>query len=273
MHVKADTKLISALSLILAVAVSPISSAVFAEEEIDEIEIDEEEVKESKNAEKKQMKKELQQIRKQFNEELRQLREQFKDNPEELREHLKQLRDKYKDKVRPQINDLRPYTDVRPDVDREPDLKFYDNGIEGWTIIGGKAYQTKMSLEGEAFHVGNGVWRVHSTGEIDVAERTVTLEMSGVARSGHIMLYGTGTLGEGEETHDIRIQLRGNYAPVAGSENEFAITFTHAQIHNTSTGHRIPLALVGSVTVEKLGPESFEPEVADIPEIAKQILS
>ncbi len=87
------------------------------------------------------------------------------------------------------------------------------------------------------------------------------------------MLHGTGILVGSDDKADIRIQLRGHYAPVAGSENEFAIGFTHAQIHNKDTGHRIPLSLVGSVMVENVGPEPVEPEFSDIPQITPNVLS
>lgn len=281
-----DVKLFSTLALILAVAISPLSSTAFAED-VDKIEVDEEvkvdQVKiegEDKNADKKRIKEDLKKLREQLGEERKQLRDQYKNNPQEIREQMKQLKDAYKDKIRAYINDIRPHIVDRPydgdrsDVNGEPDISFYGSAT-GWAILGGKAYDATISLEGKASHISNGVWKVYSTGTIIVSGHEAVLDLNGFTRSGHIMLHGTGTLVGSDGEQDIRVQLRGNYAPIAESDNEFAIAFTNAVVHNIDTGHRIPLSLVGSIMVERLGPEpeSVESEVADMPELTAEILS
>ncbi len=283
MKSKIAVKLFTALALIMAVAISPAALAAFAEEEVDEvkikdIEVDGGESDKEKNTDKQQIKDEIRKLRDEIREERKQLRDQYKDNPDELRDQLKQLRDEYKNKIRPYINDLRPYItdrpidDDRPDVDRKADLKFRGK-TSGWAILGGQAFPSTIGLTGEAFHVGKGVWKIHSNGLITVSDHKAELVLKGTAKSGKIMLHGTGILVGSDDKADIRIQLRGHYAPVAGSENEFAIGFTHAQIHNKETGHRIPLSLVGSVMVENVGPEPVEPEFSDIPQITPNVLS
>ena len=282
MKSKIGAKLFTALALVMAIAISPAASAAFAEGDVDEVEIEDIEVDgvesdEQKNTDKQQIKDEIRKLRDEIREERKQLRDQYKDNPDELRDQLKQLRDEYKNKIRPYINDLRPYItdrpiDDRPDVDRKADLKFHGKA-SGWAILGGQAFPSTIGLTGEAFHVGKGVWKIHSNGLITVSNHKAELVLKGTAKSGKIMLHGTGTLVGSDDKADIRIQLRGHYAPVAGSENEFAIGFTHAQIHNKETGHRIPLSLVGSVMVENVGPEPVEPEFSDIPQITPNVLS
>ncbi len=282
MKSKIAAKLLTALALVMAIAISPAASAAFAEEEVDEVEIEDIEVDsvesdEQKNTDKQQIKDEIRKLRDEIRDEQKQLRDQYKDNPDELLDQLKQLRDEYKNKIRPYINDLRPYItdrpiDDRPDVDRKADLKFRGKA-SGWAILGGQAFPSTIGLTGEAFHVGKGVWKIHSNGLITVSNHKAELVLKGTAKSGKIMLHGTGTLVGSDDKADIRIQLRGHYAPVAGSENEFAIGFTHAQIHNKDTGHRIPLSLVGSVIVENVGPDPVGPEFSDIPQITPNVLS
>lgn len=265
-----DTKLFSVFALILVIVIAPISNDTFAQSE--GIDTTEDEQNES---DRKRIKDEVRTLTEQFKEERAQIRDQNNDR-DSARDQIEQLRDQYKDRIRSYITDVRPDITNIPHIDREPDLGFYNiDPITGWAVLGGQAFDTTMTdFKGEAIHMGKGVWKVSATAYIDISERHVKLDLNGFARSGHLMLHGTGTLGENDVDPDIRVVLRGHYAPVAGSENEFAIAFTNAQIHNTNTGHRIPMALVGSVIVENYGTESIQiaPEVADVPNI-DEILS
>lgn len=260
-----DVKLFSVLALILVIAIAPISNSVFAQ--TDDVDATEEELNES---DRKQIRDEVRALTEQFKEERAQIRDQNNDS-DATRDQIEQLRDQYKDRIRSYITDVRPDIANIPTIDREPDLEFFNNGpITGWAVLGGQAFGTEMTnFKGEAIHMGKGVWKVTTTSAtIDVSGHPVELTLNGFARSGHLMLHGTGSLVDDTEP-DIRVVLRGHYAPVAGSENEFAIAFTNAQVHNTNTGHRIPMALVGSVTVQSLGPESvpITPELSDVPNI------
>lgn len=265
-----DAKLFSVLALILALAIAPVSNGAFAQTE--DIDATDEKQNES---DRKRIKDEIRALTEQFKEERTQIRDQ-NDNRDSARDQIEQLRDQYKDRIRSYITDVRPDIANIPDIDREPDLKFYNNSdITGWAVLGSQAYGATMtSFEGTAIHMGKGVWKVSSTADIKVSERLVKLDLNGFARSGHMMLHGTGTLvtetlEESDNDPEIRVVLRGHYAPVAESDNEFAIAFTNAQVHNTNTGHRIPLALVGSVIVESLGtePVPIAPKVSDVPTI------
>lgn len=264
-----DTKFFSVLALILVVAIAPVSNSVFAQTDDNATDVQQNE------SDRKKIRDEVRALTEQFKEERAQIRDQS-DDRDLARDQIEQLRDQYKDRIRAYITDVRPDIADIPDIDRAPDLGFKNNGpITGWAVLGGKAYETTMTeFNGEAIHMGKGVWKVSATAFIQVSERLVKLDLNGFARSGHLMLHGSGILGETDTDPDIRVVLRGHYAPVADSENEFAIAFTNAQVHNTSTGHRIPMALVGSVLVEKYGPEPepLVPELSDVPSI-DEILS
>ncbi len=259
-----EAKVFSVLALILVIAIAPVSTAAFAQTDVDATD---EELNES---DRKQIKDQIRALTEQFKEERSQIRDQNNDR-DATRDQIEQLRDQYKDRIRSYITDVRPDIANIPEIDREPDLGFFiEENISGWTVIGGQAFGAAItSFEGEAYHMGKGVWKVTTTkATIEVSGRTVELDLNGFARSGHLMLHGTGSLNDDGEP-DIRVVLRGHYAPVAGSENEFAIAFTNAQVHNTNTGHRIPMALVGSVFVENYGTDSLPivPEITNAPTV------
>ncbi len=265
-----EAKVFSVLALILVIAIAPVSTAAFAQTDVDATD---EELNES---DRKQIKDQIRALTEQFKEERSQIRDQNNDR-DATRDQIEQLRDQYKDRIRSYITDVRPDIANIPDIDRDPDIEFFNNGpITGWAVLGGQAFETSMTdFRGEAIHMGKGVWKVSATAAIevttadtDVSTRTVDLVLNGFARSGHLMLHGTGSLNDDGEP-DIRVVLRGHYAPVAGSENEFAIAFTNAQVHNTNTGHRIPMALVGSVFVENYGTDSLPivPEITNAPTV------
>ena len=274
-----NTKLFSILALIFAVAISLTSTAVFADtEDIDDIEQVDTEDKKSK-------KDEIKNLINQLKDERKQLLEQFKDNPQDLGKNMKKLVDSYKDKIRPNFDnaiphneDSRPHpNDHKPDFavlfdGERPDVEFFGDAT-GWAILGGNAYDSTISLAGTAAHIANGVWKVHSTGKIMISEHEAVLDLNGFARSGKIMLQGTGTLIGSDGEQEIRVKLKGHFAPIAESEDEFAIAFTQAVVHNTDTDHRIPLSLVGQITVIPLELDPIEPDIPSNPEIIPEILS
>ena len=268
-----DVKLFSALALILAVAIAPISSTAFAqantvEDLVDEIE--EEVDDEQRTAERERIRELREKYSDQLKEERKMIRDQMKEQRDAYRDqiktHIDQLKEKRKalqDEFRPFISDISPRDYVGPvDPDREPDLIFKGESA-GWAVLGGKAYPSEMYLSGEAFHARHAMWKLTATGEITVEGHTAMLDLKGHARGNHVMLHGSGILSTTDEP-TIRIQLRGHYAPAANGE-EFAIAFTNAVVHNANNGHRIPLALVGSVIVEQVSDIEIVPEAA--PEI------
>lgn len=284
-----DVKLFSTLALILALAIAPVFSNAFAQSdnveesenmdeleevqdelqdnEVDEIEEDVEDEQQTDESERirelrekyrDQLKEEREAIRDQMKEERDAYRDQIKTHIDQLKEKRKALHDEF----RPFISDISPRDYAGPvDPDREPDLIFKGE-VAGWAILGGKAYPAEMHLSGEAFHAGHGMWQLTATGEITVEGHTAILDLKGHARENYVMLHGSGMLSTNDEP-TIRVQLRGHYAPTANGD-EFAIAFTNAVVHNTNNGHRIPLALVGSVVTESVSDTGIIPVVPEV---------
>ncbi len=181
------------------------------------------------------------------------------------KDKLKEKRDNVSDKVRDQIKKRVVKDGVRPDdVDRIADLTFTGQ-TDGWTILGGTAFKSTIALSGEAYHMKGENWKIKSVGDIKVADRTAKLDLTGHARGDKIMLHGTGTLNSGEA---IKLTLKGHFAPTS-DKNVFAIAFTHAGIHYTETGVRVPLMQVGSVTVTPTPVPTPVPEPIPAPTTAQ----
>ncbi|QLH06899.1 hypothetical protein [Nitrosopumilus ureiphilus] len=131
----------------------------------------------------------------------------------------------------------------------DKDIVQFRGGTDGWAIIGGQAYDSKIGMTGKAVHQGNGVWKVKSLADITVENRHATLELKGKAVDGKLRLHGTGTLDGGEP---FRIILRGNYAPIYDQPGDFVLDWSMAKIQNMENGLRIPLAQDGVIHVKPL---------------------
>lgn len=135
--------------------------------------------------------------------------------------------------------------------DRQAEVIF-DGKTSGWAIITGQAFPSSITLDGNAVHQNNGVWKVKSYAEISVGDRlNIQLELKGKAVDGKLRLHGTGTLDGGDT---FRIILRGHYAPVADSPDTFILDFSTAKIQNMEDGLRIPLFQHGPINVESVIP-------------------
>jgi len=249
MNANKDAKLLSALALILAIAIVPISTAAFAQGDtvtndesdvssVDEITVDTE-VNDTEDDSTT------------VDETTR--RDKIKDKMDELREKRAEKIDEFKDRVKDTYQD-RLRTDVRPDTmpydvapDREPDLTFSGNAA-GWTIIGSQAWKSSTTLNGEAWHIRGDIWKIHSKGTLTVADRTVDVELKGFAHGHRLILHGTGFIGE----DPIRVFIRGHYAPTV-DYGVFAIAFTQMGVQNQNTGAKFTMAQVGSVIVTPTG--------------------
>ncbi len=249
MNANKETKLLSTLALILAIAIAPMSTAAFAQEDSSanvesdvstsnevtiDIEVDDREDDSNTSDETR--------------------KDKIKEKMDELREKRAEKIEEFKDKVKDTYQD-RLRTDVRPDtrpydvaLDRVPDLTF-SGKASGWTMIGGHAWESSTSLpHGEAWHIRGDIWKVHSKGTLDVAGRSVDVELKGFANGHRLTLHGTGYIGE----DPIRVFIRGHYAPTV-VEGEFAIAFTQMGVQNQNTGAKFTMAQVGSVTVTQTG--------------------
>ena len=159
------------------------------------------------------------------------------------------------DKVSPVRTDALSAVSVEsPDTRAEVE---FDGITEGWAIISGVAYPASITLDGNAIHHGNGVWKVASDSTISVGERDVPLELKGKAVNGKLRLHGTGELDNGES---FRLILRGNYAPIYDQPGQFVVDWSFAKIQNMENGFRLPLFINGEITVTPVVPVTDEIE-------------
>ena len=244
MNAKQDAKFLSALALILVMALAPVSTAVFAQEDTTSDVSDATSVDESTTdsvgdeTQRDEFKAKMQ--------ELRDLR------AEKIQEFKDKLRDEYKDRLRTDVSpDVRPH-DLPPD--RQPDLTFTGDAA-GWTMIGKHAIKSSTILNGEAWHIRGDIWKVHAKGTLNVGERSVDVEFKGFANGHRLTLHGTGYVGE----DPIRVFIRGHYAPTV-DYGVFAIAFNQMGAQNQNTGAKFTMAQVGAVTVTPTGDDVKIPE-------------
>ncbi|MCV0401065.1 MAG: hypothetical protein K5777_03675 [Nitrosopumilus sp.] len=161
----------------------------------------------------------------------------YKDERKQLIDSLKEQRNDIKTQIK-EFRDSRPTDRNLPEV--EPTLGF--SGLtSGWAEIGGKAYPVTLSLDGKAGQVGERGWKISGTGIAQVGERTVTFDLNGFAKKNHIGIKGVST-----DNEFVVIHLRGHFAPIADSDNSYALAFKGA-VANTVSDIKVPLVLVGDV--------------------------
>jgi hypothetical protein len=235
MNTKQNAKFLSALALILVIALAPVSTAVFAQDDtltndVPEVSSEDDSTTDNDVGDKTR--------RDEIKEKMNELREQRADKIQEFKD---KIRDEYKDRLRTDVSpDIRPY-DMPPD--RQADLTFSGEAA-GWTIIGGHALQSSTILNGEAWHIRGDIWKIHSKATLQVGQRTVDVEFKGFANEHRLTLHGTGFIGE----DPIRVFIRGHYAPTV-DYGVFAIAFNQMGVQNQNTGAKFTMAQVGDVTV------------------------
>ena len=227
-----NAKLFSALAIVMAIVIAPASGA-FAQLDV---------AAENSN---KQIDKEE--------------RKSFFDN---IKDQRNALRDQVRD-----FNDQRKDRLVNSDHERipvEPSLTF-EGQTSGWAVVNGKAYPTEFTLDGKAGQTERG-WQLTGTGTIFVGDRVIPFDLKGFAKNNHVNMKGVS-----QDNDSVIIHLRGNFAPIAESEDSFALAFTRAALVVEDSDVKIPLVLVGDVTATPIisdEPVSDETDFeSDIPEI------
>jgi len=212
-------KLFSALAIIMAVAISPMTGA-FAQTNVN--------ADVSVTAEKtdKQIYKEKQQ----------QVREQIKEQRQDLKLQLTDLQNLRNDRL-----------SAHAEIDVIPWLEFTGK-VSGWAVSGGQAVPATFDLSGEAGKIGPRGWKIIGTATAEIGDRDVTFDLQGHARGNHASLKGTTN-----EFDNVLIHLNGYFAPVADDAGSFALAFHRSAIINEQAQNRIPLILVGQVNTTPIG--------------------
>ncbi len=230
MNANKDIKFLPVLALILTIALAPVLTAAFAQDDTVDSDVSVSTTVDATETDVDEIKEKMEELRKQRAEKI----QEFKDK----------IRDEYKDRLRTDVSpDVRPY-DIPPD--RQADLTFTGEAT-GWTMIGGYAYESSTILNGEAWHIRGDVWKIHSKGTLHVGDRTVDVEFKGFANGHRLILHGTGYVGE----DPIRVFIRGHYAPTV-DYGVFAIAFNQMGVQNQNTGAKFTMAQVGEVMVTPL---------------------
>jgi hypothetical protein len=230
MNANKDIKFLPVLALILTIALAPVLTAAFAQDDTVDSDVSVSTTVDATETDIDEIKEKMEELRKQRAEKI----QEFKDK----------IRDEYKDRLRTDVSpDVRPY-DIPPD--RQADLTFTGEAT-GWTMIGGYAYESSTILNGEAWHIRGDVWKIHSKGTLHVGDRTVDVEFKGFANGHRLTLHGTGYVGE----DPIRVFIRGHYAPTV-DYGVFAIAFNQMGVQNQNTGAKFTMAQVGEVIVTPL---------------------
>lgn len=131
----------------------------------------------------------------------------------------------------------------------------FDGKTTGWAYVSGKAYNSGIVLfDGKAIKIGERSWDLSSKGEIEVAGRTLDLDLKGKAHGHRVILHGTAT----NIDLEYRIVLSGNVAQ-SGEDDIFAIAFVQAGLKNPESGPNIKLFHLGQLEVQS--PDGYKPAI------------
>ena len=203
-------KLFLVLSIIMAVAIAPVSGA-FAQTDAE-------------------------------NSDIQTDKEQRKAYAKEIKEQRQLLKDQLKD-----LNDQRKNRLGDTFDERIQDVEFTlsVNGVtSGWAIVDGKAFPAEFILDANAGYAEKRGMIITGTGTIFIGDREITLDLKGFAKNNRVHMNGVS-----QDDDSIKIHLKGHFTPIADSDDSYALAFTRAAIIAESSDVKVPLVLVGDVTV------------------------
>jgi len=203
-------KLFLVLSIIMAVAIAPVSGA-FAQTDAE-------------------------------NSDIQTDKEQRKAYAKEIKEQRQLLKDQLKD-----LNDQRKNRLGDTFDERIQDVEFTlsVNGVtSGWAVVDGKAFPAEFILDANAGYAEKRGMIITGTGTIFIGDREITLDLKGFAKNNRVHMNGVS-----QDDDSIKIHLKGHFTPIADSDDSYALAFTRAAIIAESSDVKVPLVLVGDVTV------------------------
>ena len=203
-------KLFLVLSIIMAVSIAPVSGA-FAQTDAE-------------------------------NSDIQTDKEQRKAYAKEIKEQRQLLKDQLKD-----LNDQRKNRLGDTFDERIQDVEFTlsVNGVtSGWAVVDGKAFPAEFILDANAGYAEKRGMIITGTGTIFIGDREITFDLKGFAKNNRVHMNGVS-----QDDDSIKIHLKGHFAPIADSDDSYALAFTRAAIIAESSDVKVPLVLVGDVTV------------------------
>lgn len=203
-------KLFLVLSIIMAVAIAPVSGA-FAQTDAE-------------------------------NSDIQTDKEQRKAYAKEIKEQRQLLKDQLKD-----LNDQRKNRLGDTFDERIQDVEFTlsVNGVtSGWAVVDGKAFPAEFILDANAGYAEKRGMIITGTGTIFIGDREITFDLKGFAKNNRVHMNGVS-----QDDDSIKIHLKGHFTPIADSDDSYALAFTRAAIIAESSDVKVPLVLVGDVTV------------------------
>ena len=203
-------KLFLVLSIIMAVAIAPVSGA-FAQTDAE-------------------------------NSDIQTDKEQRKAYAKEIKEQRQLLKDQLKD-----LNDQRKNRLGDTFDERIQDVEFTlsVNGVtSGWAVVDGKVFPAEFILDANAGYAEKRGMIITGTGTIFIGDREITLDLKGFAKNNRVHMNGVS-----QDDDSIKIHLKGHFTPIADSDDSYALAFTRAAIIAESSDVKVPLVLVGDVTV------------------------
>lgn len=203
-------KLFLVLSIIMAVAIAPVSGA-FAQTDAE-------------------------------NSDIQTDKEQRKVYAKEIKEQRQLLKDQLKD-----LNDQRKNRLGDTFDERIQDVEFTlsVNGVtSGWAVVDGKAFPAEFILDANAGYAEKRGMIITGTDTIFIGDREITFDLKGFAKNNRVHMNGVS-----QDDDSIKIHLKGHFAPIADSDDSYALAFTRDAIIAESSDVKVPLVLVGDVTV------------------------
>ena len=145
--------------------------------------------------------------------------------------------------------------EIDEDIQNMPDIVL--NGeAQGWAIFNDQAHKAHLKLDGKGVIKEENKWKIKSDSIISIGEKNAIVGLKGKVIENKLRLNGSGELNDGSQ---FRIILRGHFAPIDDTNENFALVFKTAIISTTTDERiKIPMVLIGQVNAKPIEPLFIE---------------
>ena len=141
------------------------------------------------------------------------------------------------------------------DIQDMPYLVLNDKA-RGWALFNDEAHKAHLKLDGKGVIKEENKWKIKSDSIISIGEKKAIVGLKGKVIENKLRLNGSGELNDGSQ---FRIILRGHFAPIDDTNENFALVFKTAIISTTIDERiKIPMVLVGQVNTIPIKPLFIE---------------